>query len=528
MIKQYKVAKYMRLSRDDGDDRESESIENQRDIIDNYINEHNDLKEIKEYADDGFTGTNFNRPGFRKMLQDIEEGKIDCIITKDLSRFGRDHIDTGYYLERYFPSNAIRYIAIGDNVDTLRPDGLQFLTFKLSFNDYYAQDISNKIKSVKFRKIEKGEFQGGIAPYGYKKDKKIKNHLIIDKYAAEIIKDIFDMYVNKGMSPQKISDELNKKEILAPAVYLKIPTFMKRESSNSNGKYLWHRTQIGKILKNEVYIGNVVGRKFQKVSHKIAKVRTTNPEEYIIVKNMHEPIIDIDMWNKAQEKIRNKHTVRTRKFNHPLKGLIFCKECGGIATLRTRTEQRKSGKEWRIDYFICSNKNSNRGNCNNKQIRADFIEEQIKKELKKEIEKITYSKEELKDIFRNSKIKVKEEINKLEIKLKSNKKELELVNNMLEEIYQDKVNKIIRREDFEKFYSKKIEEKTKISNKIKVIKYEIKKQKEELEKVDINKILKQTGEILSLKNVTKEMYEKLIEKIEFDSDKNIFIKFKFN
>ncbi len=200
---------------------------------------------------------------------------------------------------------------------------------------------------------------------------------------------------------------------------------------------------------------------------------------------------------------------------------------GGIATLRTRTEQRKSGKEWRIDYFICSNKNSNRGNCNNKQIRADYIEEQIKKELKKELEKITYSKEELKDIFRNSKIKVKEEIHKLEIKLKSNKKELELVDKMLEEIYQDKVNKVIRQEDFEKFYSKKIEEKTKISNKIKVLEYEVKKQKEELEKVDMNKILKQTEEILSLKNITKEIYEKLIEKIEFDSDKNIFVKFKF-
>ena len=199
----------------------------------------------------------------------------------------------------------------------------------------------------------------------------------------------------------------------------------------------------------------------------------------------------------------------------------------GIATLRTRIEERKSGKEWRIDYFICSNKNSNRGNCNNKQIRADFIEEQVKKELKKEIKKITYSKEELKNIFKNSKIKVKEEINKLEKKLKINNIELEKVNNMLEEIYQDKVNKIIRQEDFEKFYSKKIEEKTKIFNEINNLENEIKKQKEELEKVDMNKILKQKEEILSLKNITKEMYEKLIEKIEFDSDKNIFIKFKF-
>lgn len=137
----YKVAKYMRLSRDDG-----------------------------------YTGTNFNRPGFQKLLKDVQDEKINCIITKDLSRFGRDHIETGYYLERYFSINKIRYIALGDRVDTLNSDGLQFLIFKLSFNDYYAQDISNKIKSVKNRKIEKGEFQGGIAPYGYKKDKKSFNY----------------------------------------------------------------------------------------------------------------------------------------------------------------------------------------------------------------------------------------------------------------------------------------------------------------------------------------------------------------
>lgn len=149
------------------------------------------------------------------------------------------------------------------------------------------------------------------------------------------------MYVNKGMSTIKIADELNKREILPPAIYLKIPVFMKKESSNLNGKYLWLRTQIGKILKNEVYIGNVVGRKFQKVSHKIAKVRSTSPEEYIVVENMHEPIIDIDTWNIAQEKIANKHTVRTRKFNHSLKGLVFCKECGRNSNIKNKNRKKK-------------------------------------------------------------------------------------------------------------------------------------------------------------------------------------------
>lgn len=259
-----RVAKYIRLSREDGDDRESESVENQRDIIDNYILVHKELIEVGEYVDDGYTGTNFNRPGFQKMLKDIEEEKIDCIITKDLSRFGRDHIDTGYYLERFLPANNIRYIAIGDNVDTLKADGLQFLTFKLSFNDYYAQDISNKIKSVKQRKIEKGEYQAGIPPYGYKKDTKQKNHLIPDEYSSKIIKEIFDMYVNKGMSTIKIADELNRREIEPPAVYLKIPTYMKKKSVNPNGRYVWLRAQIGKILRNEVYLRKCCWKKVSK------------------------------------------------------------------------------------------------------------------------------------------------------------------------------------------------------------------------------------------------------------------------
>lgn len=196
--------------------------------------------------------------------------------------------------------------------------------------------------------------------------------------------------------------------------------------------------------------------------------------------------------------------------------------------MRTRTEKRKSGKEWRIDYFICSNKNSNRGDCKNKQIRADFIEDEVRKQLEKEVQQITYSKEELKKIFKNSQTDTKKNIERLENNLKRSKGELEFINGMLEEMYQDKVNKIIRQEDFESFYSKKNKEKTNIFNKMNELECEIKKQKEEFEKLDIDKILKETNEILSLKKITREMYEKLIDKIEFDSEKNIYIKFKFS
>lgn len=522
-----RVAKYIRLSREDGDDRESESVENQRDIIDNYILRHEELIDSEEYVDDGYTGTNFNRPGFQKMLKDIEEEKIDCIITKDLSRFGRDHIDTGYYLERYLPANNIRYIAIGDNVDTLKPDGLQFLTFKLSFNDYYAQDISNKIKSVKQRKIEKGEYQAGIPPYGYKKDLNIKNHLIPDEYSANIVKEIFDMYVNKGMSTIKIADELNKREIEPPAVYLKIPTYMKKQSVNPNGKYVWLRAQIGKILRNEVYLGSVVGRKFQKVSHKIAKVRCTKKEEHIVLENMHEPIIDIDTWNKVQDKLNGYTKVRDRKYDHMLKGLVYCGECGNKATLRCREEKRKNGNIWRATYFICSKRNNYTGLCDCKQISSVLIEEAVNEKLRKEIEKINFSEKEIQQIYEEAEKQAKSTKNLLQANLNQLEITLKTIEKTIEEIYQDKINKVIQIEDFKVIYEKKQKERNKILNEIKKIKTELEENNRQSPKVDFGEIKQIASEFLKIEHPNKIILEKLIAKIEFDKEKNIKIKFKF-
>lgn len=522
-----RVAKYIRLSREDGDDRESESVENQRDIIDNYILRHEELIDSEEYVDDGYTGTNFNRPGFQKMLKDIEEEKIDCIITKDLSRFGRDHIDTGYYLERYLPANNIRYIAIGDNVDTLKPDGLQFLTFKLSFNDYYAQDISNKIKSVKQRKIEKGEYQAGIPPYGYKKDLNIKNHLIPDEYSANIVKEIFDMYVNKGMSTIKIADELNKREIEPPAVYLKIPTYMKKQSVNPNGKYVWLRAQIGKILRNEVYLGSVVGRKFQKVSHKIAKVRCTKKEEHIVLENMHEPIIDIDTWNKVQDKLNGYTKVRDRKYDHMLKGLVYCGECGNKATLRCREEKRKNGNIWRATYFICSKRNNYTGLCDCKQISSVLIEEAVNEKLRKEIEKINFSEKEIQQIYEEAEKQAKSTKNLLQANLNQLEITLKTIEKTIEEIYQDKINKVIQIEDFKVIYEKKQKERNKILNEIKKIKTELEENNRQSPKVDFGEIKQIASEFLKMEHPNKIILEKLIAKIEFNKEKNIKIKFKF-
>lgn len=404
---------------------------------------------------------------------------------------------------------------------------MQFLTFKLSFNDYYAQDISNKIKSVKQRKIEKGEYQAGIPPYGYQKDNNQKNHLIPDKYSSQIIKEIFNMYVNKGMSTIKIADELNKREIEPPAVYLKIPTYMKKQSSNPNGKYVWLRAQIGKILKNEVYIGSVVGRKFQKVSHKIAKVRCTKKEEHIVLENMHEPIIDIEIWNKAQEKLNGYTKVRNRKYDHPLKGLVYCVECGNKATLRCREEKRKNGTTWRATYFICSKRNNYSGLCDCKQISANLIEEVVQQTIRAEIEKISLSEKEIKQIYQEAEMQAQTKSNLLGTKLQQLKNTLQNTEKTIEEIYQDKINKLIQVEDFKTIYEKKQKERNKILREIKKIEKELEESKQKFPKIDFKEIKQIANEFLKMENPNKMILEKLIERIEFDKEKNMKIKLTF-
>lgn len=273
--------------------------------------------------------------------------------------------------------------------------------------------------------------------------------------------------------------------------------------------------------------GSVVGRKYQKVSHKIAKVRMTKEEEHIVVKNMHEPIIDLVLWNKAQGKLKEKNVTRVRKYDHPLKGLVFCKECGSIATLRCRIEKRKSGKVWRADYFICSKRNSYTSLCSCKQIQANLIEEQTRENLKEELKKITYSRKELLEIFQKSQYKLQDKKEKLQQKLKKQEEKLNWNNRTLEEIYQDKIEKVITVEDFTMLYKKQNKEKNKLIKQIQEIKSELHQINEQLENVNVEKITKKVKEALKLDNITKEMYQRLIEKVEFDKDKNIYITFRF-
>ena len=273
--------------------------------------------------------------------------------------------------------------------------------------------------------------------------------------------------------------------------------------------------------------GSVVGRKFQKVSHKITKVRCTKKEEHIVLENMHEPIIDIETWNKAQDKLNGYTKVRDRKYDHPLKGLVYCGECGNKATLRCREEKRKNGTVWRATYFICSKRNNYSGLCDCKQISANLIEEAVNESVRKEIEKINFSEKEIKQIYEQAEKEAKSKSNLSQTKLQELQDTLKNIENTIEEIYQDKINKVIQIEDFKIIYEKKQKERNKILKEIKETEEQLEETNKKSPKIDFKEVKKIANELLKMEKPNKMILEKLIERIEFDKEKNIKIKFIF-
>ncbi len=273
--------------------------------------------------------------------------------------------------------------------------------------------------------------------------------------------------------------------------------------------------------------GSVVGRKFQKVSHKIAKVRCTKKEEHIVLENMHKPIIDIKTWNKAQEKLNGYTKVRDRKYDHELKGLVYCGECGNKATLRCREEKRKDGSVWRATYFICSKRNNYSGLCDCKQISANLIEEAVKQQVRCELEKINLSEEEIKQTYEKARLQAKSKENLLYTYLKKLKEELKKVEQNIEEIYRDKINRVIQVEDFKVIYEKMKKQRDKILEEIKQTENTLNKENKQSSKIDFKKIKQIADDFLKLENTNKIIIEQLIEKIEFDKGKNIKMKLRF-
>ena len=319
----YKVGIYIRLSREDEEKekyQESESIGNQRTLLMQYIRQ-NKLNFISEYVDDGVSGTSFDRPAFNRMIADIESGKINMVVTKDLSRLGRDYIKSGYYTEQYFPEHNVRYIAILDNIDTsLDSANNDIAPFKSILNEMYAKDTSKKINSVLQAKRSNGEYLG-TAPYGYKKDPENKYHLIIDEEAANVVKLIYEKYL-AGFGTMQIADYLSKKKIPIPSDYNK-----RKRGTKSLTYGLWQQSTVRFILSNEIYTGTVIQGKRKKVSFKSNKFINLPEEDWVKVENMHEAIISKEDFERAKKVIEATKGSRVVQNDYLFKGLLRCYDC---------------------------------------------------------------------------------------------------------------------------------------------------------------------------------------------------------
>ena len=363
-MKKIEAYMYLRLSRDDGDEGESNSIGNQRELIKGYADKAG-FKIVKEYIDDGFTGSNFERPNFKKMLSDLEKKASKTIIVKDLSRFGRDYIESGKFLQKIFPQMGVRFISVNDNYDSDSADVNDthlILPIKNFINDSYCRDISMKVKSSQKTKRQRGEFIGSFAPYGYEKNSKRKNHLVVDKNVAHIIRKIFEMKV-EGYSSQAIADELNGLGIQTPQAY--------KESNGSNfttgfasNKSKWQAKMINRIIENRVYLGDLEQGKRTKLNYKSNKEIKVIEDDWIRVEGTHEAIITETMFNVANKMMERDILNRKSKPDF-LTGLLYCADCGN--QLVRRKQKTKDGQKI---YYICGLYNRGKG-CSRHSIKEE-------------------------------------------------------------------------------------------------------------------------------------------------------------
>lgn len=347
-MRTYRSAIYLRLSKEEAGKQESSSIAGQRALLHAYVSDHPELKIIKEYTDDGYTGANFDRPGFRQMMDDAASGNIDCILVKDLSRLGRNYIEAGRYIERTFPLMGIRFIAVNDGYDSLRDnESDQFLIpFRNLVNDAYCRDLSLKIRSQLAIKRKNGECLSSYAVYGYIKDPGDKHKIIIDPYAAEVVRTIFDLKLG-GMTDNNIAKRLDRLSLPPPAEYKRRLIGNYHSGFQTTEDNAWSRTAITRILTDETYTGTLVQGKFRKVNHRLAQCVMLDKKEWVRIPDNHEPIIPRDEFDLVQSLMkRDYRKPKGQEYALAFSGYVHCGICG-------RNMSRMNSGMMDINYYRC-------------------------------------------------------------------------------------------------------------------------------------------------------------------------------
>ncbi len=520
MAKDFNVGIYIRLSQEDKDKKyesDSESVINQKELLRGYV-KNNNFNLVKEYVDDGYSGTDFERPGFQSMLEDVNNKKINCVIVKDLSRLGRDHVMTGYYIETFFPENNIRFISILESYDSFKNQASNdSSTFIIACNDYYSKQNSIKIRNVLNEKRKNGKFVGSLPCFGYMRDPLDKGHLIPNPDTAPIVKKIFKWRAD-GIGPTEIANRLNKANVITPSGYKKT-NYSSRLIDRDN----WNISTVKKILTNRVYTGDLVQHTQTKVNYKSKKKITLDEKLWIIVENTHEPLVDKDTFehvNTLRKRNTRNYEVKTNREKRLLEGKLFCKECKNRLTVLYRKKQ----DYWSVNCNRYS-RDPVRGRCYSHFYPYNYLEEQVLEQINKSVSKLM-KELDLKQLNVEVVKSVYKETNNIDNVIKTLEIEKEKITRRITTLYNDRCDGVISTETYKEL-AKESEAKLKEINNLidneNIKKYKIKNKASVLP--DYTKKIKK---LLDLNKPKKELIDTLIDKIVIDKDRNITIYFKYD
>ena len=498
------TALYCRLSCDDDLQGDSNSIRNQKMLLKQYADEHR-LRNVKFYVDDGYSGSNFDRPDFQRMIRDIDEGKVSAVIVKDMSRFGRDHILVGYYTKYYFAEADVRFIAVYDQVDSeLNPDD-DITPFKNILNEMYAKDCSKKIKAVMKAKGNAGKHLVTHPPLGYKKDLNDKEKWVIDERGAETVREIFSLCMN-GYGPTQIARILTERKVDTPVVYFHkhgLPT----PSKIRDGSEIWDQKSVAGILENLEYTGCTVNFKTYKKSYKSKKRIEAPKEDRLVFENTQEAIIDRQTYDTVQKIRQCKRRPTPMGEMNALSGMLYCADCGKKMYLCRCTTMKQA------EYFNCSTYRKKKKNlCTSHQITVKAVETLLLDDLRRTLQFAQSQKEEfLRILEENSEVKTKQEIKENLRKLSAAEERIKALDKIIQSLYEDKVAGKLSEERYLKLSDTYETEQAELTEKAQTLKAEIEKDKKE--KDEILDFLCLVEKYSSVEELTPEIIRSFVDKI---------------
>lgn len=519
----WKAAIYVRLSREDGDKEESDSISNQKDLLLDFASHHDDIRIVDIFEDDGWSGTNFNRPAFIKMIDLIKKGEINCVIVKDLSRFGRNYIESGNYLEQIFPFLNVRFVSVTDMLDSYRnPSQMNTIAVPIKniINDEYCRDISNKVRSSLTMKRKKGEFIGSFAAYGFIKDPLNKGRIIIDEEAAEVVRQIYDWFL-EGLGIITICKKLNSLGIVNPTAYKKSKGMNYRHPNSEMNDALWCEGTVRRILTDRKYCGDMVQGQNKVTSYKVQKSRRVPEKDWIIVENTHDPIVSREVYMRVQELLgRDTRKAPKQEKVYLFSGYVKCADCGRAMNRMTNNH---SYGEYR--YYLCSTyKRASQEACTRHTIRSDYMEKAVLRAIQLQVAIAVDVEKVIGEV--NQENHVSKASWSLEKVIAGKEQELKRLNRIKDSLYGDWKDGLLTKEEYitmKADYVQQIEER---AGQVDKLRREL--QQDQQQGVNAhNAFIENFTKYRNVTELNREMIVDLIENIYVHEGNKITIHFKF-